>query len=198
MSFKNTFFINILIILIFSSCDSSDIKLPIISKAFVETENVSEVKKMSFKSQLNEEFPIYSLKGKIHLVNFFFASCTAICPVMESNLKDVVLANENIPLLSFTIDPERDTFSVLKEHHRIVAENATNWLFLRGNKSDLKKIAKLYLSHISNDGDDDSYFYHTSSVVLLDKEMRIRGIYDSLDEVEIKLLKRDIAILFNE
>lgn len=195
---KKLLFINLLAVFIFSSCVSREVKLPIISKAFLEKKNVSEIESMSFRNQFNKEFNVYSLKGKIHLVNFFFVSCTTICPVMASNLKDVVLENKNIEVLSFTIDPEKDSIPVLKKYHKNVAENAPNWIFLRGHKNDLKNIAKLYLSYITNDGDNDSYFYHSSSVILLDKKMRIRGIYDSLDEEEITLLERDIQLLSKE
>ncbi|MDN3618667.1 SCO family protein [Polaribacter undariae] len=192
---KNTLFFSFLTVFILLSCVSSEVKLPIINKAFLEDKNISEIESMSFRNQFNKEFSVTSLKGKVHLVNFFFVSCTTICPIMAHNLKDVVLGNNNIDLLSFTIDPENDSISVLKKYHKNVAENVPNWTFLRGNKKDLRNIAKLYLSYITNNGSDDSYFYHSSSVVLLDKKMRIRGVYDSLDKEEIALLERDIKIL---
>lgn len=198
MFLKKKFFVNIFALIIVCSCTNSKIKLPIISTAFIEKENIDQIDLMSFTNQYNEKHNTYSLKGKVHLVNFFFISCTSICPIMENNLKEVILSNKDVPLLSFTIDPERDSISVLRNHHKNFAEDAPNWFFIRSNKKDLKKIAKLYLSNITNKQVDESSFYHSSSAVLLDKQMRIRGVYDVLDEQEIALLKRDIELLIKE
>lgn len=180
------------------SCTTNQIKLPVISTTFLEKEHSTKIKLMSFKNQLNNAHSPYHFKGKVHLVNFFFVSCSTICPVMENNLKTVIKSNKNIAALSYTIDPERDSLSILRKHHRDFAEKASNWFFLRGNKKEIKELARYYLSYVKNEGTNDSYFYHTSSVVLLDKKMRIRGIYDSLEKEEILLLERDIQILLKE
>ncbi len=197
MSTKTVFFLIIFSTLLLFACSKQNTKkIPIISKDFLKKENFDSLKKMSFYNQFNKELDFNSVNKKVSVVNFFFTSCTTICPVMENNLQDVFKQNEAVQFISYTIDPERDSVSVLKEYHKRVAKNATNRTFINGSKKDLKKIAKLYLSSIKND--DDAYFYHTSSVVLLDKKMRIRGFYDALNKEEIILLNEDIQLLLKE
>lgn len=195
MNFKNSILIVVLSISFFLSCNKKEVKLPIISDSFINNEKLIDYQ---IKNQFNENYSINELKGKVHLVNFFFVSCKTICPAMESNLKEIVFKNRNIDLFSYTIDPENDVVSVLKSHHQNMTKNSKNWIYLRSTKKDLKEIANLYLSRIKNEGGNNDNFYHTSSVVLLDKSMRIRGFYDSLIEKEMKLLDRDIQILLKE
>lgn len=197
MSIKTSFFLIIFFAVLLFACSKQNTKkIPIISKEFLKKENLDSLKKMSFYNQFNKELDFNSVNKKVSVVNFFFTSCTTICPIMENNLQEVFKQNEDVHFISYTIDPERDSISVLKEYYKRVAKNATNRTFINGSKKDLKKIAKIYLSSIKND--DDNYFYHTSSVVLLDKKKRIRGFYDALNKEEIILLNEDIQLLLKE
>ena len=42
---------------------------------------------------------------------------------------------------------------------------------------------------------DSSEFLHTEHVVLVDKKLRLRGIYNATLKLEMKQLKEDIALL---
>ncbi len=57
-------------------------------------------------------------KDKIYIADFFFTSCTSICPVMHRNMKtifDKYKDNPDVMFLSHTIDFKYDKPSVLKE-----------------------------------------------------------------------------------
>jgi protein SCO1/2 len=77
-----------------------------------------------------------------------------------------------------------------------------NWYFVTGNKADLYGMARhSYL--IDNNKTDtltkiDDQFIHTQLFALLDKQTRVRGIYDGLKEDEIQKLIRDIKGLLKE
>jgi protein SCO1/2 len=77
-----------------------------------------------------------------------------------------------------------------------------NWYFVTGNKADLYGMARhSYL--IDNNKSDtsttiDNQFIHTQLFALLDKQTRVRGIYDGLKEDEIQKLIRDIKGLMKE
>jgi protein SCO1 len=45
---------------------------------------------------------------------------------------------------------------------------------------------------------DTSIFLHTENFILVDKNKRIRGIYNGLDEAAIKALTEDIKVLEKE
>ena len=191
------YFILTFVLVLFITCARVSKKVPIISVKFLNPEIKKEVNAFEITNHLNESFKFEELEGKVHLVSFFFATCTTICPAMERELLPIVKSNkeEHIKFLSFTIDPERGDISVLNERAELLGNNK-NWIFLNTSKPNLKRIASIYLSAIKNDEDD--VFYHTSQVVLLDKKMRIRGLYDILNAEELSILKTDIAILLKE
>ncbi|QOD61263.1 SCO family protein [Polaribacter haliotis] len=189
--------INIKLILVFLifisfSCENSSKKVPVISNALNIHKN--EIDAFHFRNQFNKDFDFSSLKGNVHLVNFFFTTCKTICPMMEIPINDLAENNPDVKFISFTIDPENDSISVLREYYD--RKKNTNRAFLRGTQTALSEIAKYYLSSISDE--DDEVIYHTSYVVLLDNKMRIRGLYNSLDKDDLAFLKKDIPILLKE
>lgn len=174
------------------SCQKNTKKVPIISSNLITYKK--QIDSLQFLNQFNNTFQPTSLKGKVHLVNFFFTTCTTICPRMDFQLDKIAKKYDDIQLISFTIDPDKDNISVLKKYAE--RNKNSNQLFLRGSKTTVIKIAKYYLNEIENSKDD--YFYHTSYVALLDKKMMIRGLYDSLDKDDLKFMEEDILILLNE
>ncbi|MGY8923293.1 MAG: SCO family protein, partial [Flavobacteriales bacterium] len=62
----------------------------------------------------NEDF-----LGKVYVAEFFFTSCPSICPIMNKNLKTIESIfgiRSDFGIASFTIDPDHDTPSVLKNY----------------------------------------------------------------------------------
>jgi len=60
----------------------------------------------------NEDF-----LGKVYVAEFFFSRCPSICPIMNKNMKvlyDQFGDREDFAIASFSIDPENDTPSALK------------------------------------------------------------------------------------
>ena len=61
------------------------------------------------------------VKGKVALINFFFTSCTSICPRTTDNLKKVQTAlgehlGRDVVMISMSIDPRVDTAAVLEQY----------------------------------------------------------------------------------
>ncbi len=182
----------VFLFLLVISCTKKDKKIPFISNDIALHQE--KLDSLEFVNQSNQRFLISSVKGKVHIVNFFFTSCKTICPLSEAALNEVAKKYANIKFISFTIDPDKDSISILKEYHELFKQS--NQTLLRGSKKDLTVIAKYYLSAI--DMEDDENLYHTSNAVLLDKEMNIRGLYDALDSDDMAFLEKDVAILLEE
>src|SRR5690606_24184243 len=72
--------------------------------------------------------------GKIKVVNFFFANCPVICPAMTANLRELQTSfkPEEIDLISFSIDPERDSVAALQAFAKRSNINTTNWQLMTG------------------------------------------------------------------
>src|ERR1051326_2478723 len=80
---------------------------------------ISRVEPFAFINQDGKRFTNEDMKGKIAVVNFFFTSCTSVCPRMNNNLKPIYEAFKNNPdvlFLSFTSDPARDSAARLKHY----------------------------------------------------------------------------------
>ena len=141
-------------------------------------------------------------EGKISVVDFFFSTCRTVCPKMTNQLMRVqhnYKEDKDVVILSFTVDPLNDTPSRLKAY--AAKHNAVKgmWYFLTGEKQAIYDLAKTsyFLTAMEGNGGEDA-FLHSEQVVLVDKEKRIRGMYDGTDPFEVKRLIEDIAALKNE
>ena len=78
----------------------------------------------------------------------------------------------------------------------------SNWYFLTGDKTALYKMARQGYMIDNNKPDSmqniSDQFIHTQFFALVDKERRVRGIYDGLKEDEIEKLLTDIKGLLKE
>lgn len=141
--------------------------------------------------------------NKIYVADFFFTTCGTICPIMTSNMKKVqqaILLDKDVMLLSHTVTPEIDTVAQLKRYAKEKGVIAEKWNLVTGSKKDIYNLArKSYLVAKYDPTKDDAYgIVHTENFVLVDKQRRIRGMYDGTDDEDIERLLADIAILKEE
>jgi protein SCO1 len=86
------------------------------------------------------------IKDKIVSLNFFFANCDEICPLVMANLAKVqnLLGSQvgrDIFMYSFTLKPEEDTLDVLRRH-REIHHAKPGWTFLTAKPDDMEKLRK--------------------------------------------------------
>lgn len=139
---------------------------------------------------------------------------------------DAYKNQDNFLILSHTCMPETDSVPLLKNYeakmllgklkknnsnvYYLESDSTTapllqgtnkNWLFLTGDKKTLYDLARH--GYILDNGADtavayDQQFIHTQLFALVDKQTRVRGIYDGLKEEEIQKLLKDIDELLKE
>ena len=191
---------------LFISCNNEGEQLPFyISPDFTPTfeepkTGSHKIKSFVFTNQDSLPFGSDNLNGKIHIANFMFTSCTNICPIMTTNMTEVekmFANNQNIQLVSFTVTPWIDNPGLLKRYKQEFTMNSSNWNFLTGNKSDIYRLArKSYFAEEEIGFTKDSTdFLHTEHFLLVDKTMRIRGIYNGTLRLEMQQLIKDIHLL---
>ncbi|RZL48019.1 MAG: SCO family protein [Pedobacter sp.] len=156
-------------------------------------------------SFLNQDSAIITqdaFKGKVYVADFFFTSCTTICPTMHRNLKTVYEDYKNNPdvmFLSHTIDFKYDKPSVLKKYADKLGIDTKKWEFVYGPKEEIYKLAeKSYLTVVEEDSTATDGYIHQGWLVLIDKQKRMRGAYDGTKTEQVELLKKDLAILLAE
>jgi len=146
-----------------------------------------------------ERFSSKQLEGKIYVADFFFATCQTICPKMSMQMKRIQEAYKNDPeivLVSHTVNPERDSVEALAAYAIEYKAIPGKWTFLTGDKQQIYELARksYFITAMEGDGGVDD-FIHSESLVLIDKEKRIRGFYDGTDYEDVNLLIDEIKVL---
>jgi protein SCO1/2 len=142
------------------------------------------------------------LANQVWIADFIFTHCAGTCPAMSLQMArvDRELAGKLGPgapvrLVSFTVDPERDTQPVLDEYARKF-EASERWTFVTGAREKIVALAvdgfKLAAGEPSND------FLHSSKLVLIDRQGQIRGFYDGVDTSAVDRLIADAVALARE
>ncbi len=143
-----------------------------------------------------------AFKDKIYIADFFFTSCSTICPIMHRNLKtvfDQYKDNVDIMFLSHTIDFKYDKPSVLKKYAQKLGVDGKKWQFVWGSKEEIYSLAeKNYLTVVEEDNTAPDGYIHQGWLVLIDKDKKMRGAYDGTKTEQVEQLKKDIKILLAE
>ena len=165
---------------------------------------ISKVEPFRFINQDQKPFTDGDMQGKVAVVNYFFTTCTSVCPRMNNNLKPAYEAFKNNPdvlFLSFTSDPARDSAARLKQYADSMQVDGTRWQFLTGPKDSLYKTARYSFkiddpdNFVSSESVD---FLHTQFVALVNKKREVVKIYDGLKPSELKTLNNDIKTLLQD
>lgn len=157
------------------------------------------------------------LMGEIWIVNFIYTHCPDTCPLQTANMAQLQRNLEDVRdlrLVSITVDPERDTPPVLKEYADRYGADPSRWLFLTGGKDVIYRLAQegFRLSVVdpeqrverrlfapppvfAHHGGSEKRFIHSSRFVLVDRQARIRGYYQSNDNEALQRLRRDARTL---
>lgn len=156
----------------------------------------------SFLNQDSTYITNDTFKDKIYIADFFFTSCSTICPTMHRNMKEIFEQykdNPNVMYLSHTIDFKYDTPSRLKKYAQKLGVDGPKWQFAYGSKDSVYKIAeKDYLVAVIEDSTAKDGYIHQGWLVLIDQHRRIRGAYDGTDNAQVAQLKKDLGTLLAE
>lgn len=150
----------------------------------------------SFTNQNGKRITQKDYEGKIYVADFFFTTCGSICPKMTTNLVDVqnaFLTNPKVKILSFTVMPDVDSVSILKDYAQINGVNDTKWNLVTGNKKAIYALARKSFLAVKQGKPNELYdMVHTENFVLVDTKKRVRGFYDGTKKEEITRLIEDI------
>ncbi len=101
-----------------------------------------EIEDFSFTDQDGNTVEKSDLDGKFWVADFIFTNCTSVCPPMTSNkakLQELLQEEgleDDVTLISFSVDPDRDTPDVLKEYGETRGIEFSNAHFLTGYEYD--------------------------------------------------------------
>lgn len=157
-----------------------------------------KVPTFSFTDQNGQVITNDSLKGKLYVADFFFASCPNECLEMAENLKIVQEAFEDHPkvvIVSFSTDPYHDTTAVLKAYANSLGALPYQWYFLRGEQEEIFKLAKKGFKLPADINDNDNDIVHSPYFALVDTSGQIRNYYDGTDARETKVMITHMSMI---
>lgn len=153
-------------------------------------------------NQYGERITDSVTKDKIYVADFFFATCQSICPKMSHQLRrvqDTFINNKNFLILSHTVNPEHDTVEVLRIYGEKYGAKKGLWHLLTGDKKTIYDLARYhYLVNADETEGEGDLFIHSELFLLIDKQKRIRGVYDGTDSLQVNQLIKDIRLLEKE
>jgi protein SCO1/2 len=152
---------------------------------------------------------IFTRPGRYTVLNFVFTRCITVCPITTGQMIRVQEAIKEIPggeaggrfqLVSFSVDPTRDTPAALKAHAEGFAD-FTLWTFLTSDAETVKGVVERGLGFALEEekgsridlggGDSMSNIIHPSKLLLVSPEGKVVGMYRGLDEEDVtRLIER--------
>lgn len=184
---------------------------------------VRQIPDFTLINQDHKPFGTEQLRGKLWVANFIFTSCPTVCPRLTNALSKVRKRSKNmngaIQFISISVDPKHDTPEVLSDY--IVKNKARgDWNFLTGNASDIRKLVidgfRIGMgahnhpreSAITKDSPIEARAHdeatelleaaHGQQLVLVDKDLWIRGFYNPDDDGLDRLMHEIILIAGQE
>lgn len=156
----------------------------------------------SLTERSGENVSLARLRGKIWIADFIYTSCTDTCPLqtgMMAKLQEEYSSKANVQLVSLTVDPERDTPQTLSLYAARHHADAKRWFFLTGQRDRIIRLIQdgfhLSVAALPNGAESTGMIPHSPRFVLIDKDARIRGYYDSRELGAFVRLKNDLETL---
>ena len=170
-----------------------------------------EAKKVPEFAFINQDSIIISnedFNKKVYVAEFFFTSCPSICPIMNKNMKRIENRfgkRQDFGIASFSIDPIKDTPSVLKEYAESYDVFSQNWHFLTGEKDKIYNLANEGFNIFASVNPRVAGgFEHQGYFALIDKNGFIRCrsdqfgnpivYYMGVDEEDVEIQEVDLLI----
>lgn len=148
-------------------------------------------------NQSNATVTDQKLRGGPVVLCFIFTNCAGPCPIMTAKMAKLhkEVTDPKVKFLSVSVDPDRDTAEVLTEYGKQFEADFTRWWFL--TTPDVRRVyqlsAGLRLAAMPADG--ETPIIHSEKLVLVDSNGRVRGMYSSNMEDEVKQLVADVRAL---
>jgi len=166
-------------------------------------EGFHRIPEFAFVNQAGQRVSSEDYEGKIYVATFFFATCPGICPMLNQRLltvQNAVSEFEDVRILSHSITPQIDTVEALRVYAKEKGIDSATWDLVTGERDAIYAVAKEGYFASEDMGESEAFgdFKHTENVLLIDKDGRIRGVYNGLSRNAMLNIIADIELLRGE
>lgn len=168
-----------------------------------ELESFHKIPDFKLINQLGDTITNETFKNKIYITDFFFTTCSGICPKMTTNmikLQEAFKEDNNIMLLSHSVTPKFDKVPVLREYANNKGVNVTKWHLVTGDREHIYNLGRnsYFVEEDLGKEKKPEDFLHTENFVLIDQDRHIRGIYNGIHNASVRQLITDVKELKKE
>lgn len=149
-------------------------------------------------NQDGKNFGSADLRGKIWIADFIYTTCPGPCPMISSRMSELQkpLEKTDVHLVSFTVDPAKDTPKVLQTYAERLEAEPGRWDFLTGPQSTIYNLSRNGFKLAV--GEEKGVPVHSTRVILVDRHGAIRGYYDAAEADAVTKLVADTIHLLRE
>jgi len=136
------------------------------------------------------------LKGKTWVVDFIYTTCPDQCPMLSRHMEGLqgLLPKEStIQLVSISVDPTHDTPAVLAQYAKRYHADPSHWRFLTGRPETIQRLQAGLKLAPPNNSPGEKTIDHSSRLILVDAQARVRGYYDATENKDVQRLVKDLS-----
>ena len=141
------------------------------------------------------------LRGKVWVADFIFTQCAGPCPRMTKRmgeLQNFVSSAPNVTMVSFSVDPNRDTPAILTAYGKQYGARPGRWRFVTGDEKAIRELAVKGFKLTVESATDTTPIMHSTYFMLVDPAGRIRGAFNGDDAEAFARLKDALQQLLAE
>lgn len=207
---KKTFFLWLTsaatFVLLLAACGSDD-SGPLPYYGFHDTDPETgdtiyhQIRDFAFVDQDSQIITNDYFNDKIYIADFFFTSCPTICPKVKAQMLRIFEKyedNEQVALLSHTIDVKRDTVGKLKKYAIGLGADTPKWRFVTGDRDSIYDITYDYISTALEAPEVPGGFDHSGWILLIDKDRHLRAYADGTKPEKVDHFLTQIDRLLEE
>ncbi|TAJ07464.1 MAG: SCO family protein [Planctomycetota bacterium] len=157
----------------------------------------------SFVDQTGAQRSLKDWNGHPFALAMVFTSCSGPCSSITAamhRLQQALPSDSSIRLVSLSVDPATDTPAVLASYAQACGADTSRWTFLTGEGSHafIRDSLKLAVDGRRPDVPEAFEPTHSSRIVAVDKQGRVRGYFEALDDVGWRDLRERMLQLERE
>ncbi|SFP78883.1 SCO family protein [Salibacterium halotolerans] len=140
-----------------------------------------------YTNQNGETVSRQDLEGEYVIADMIFTNCPTVCTIMTPNMLNLQgqiekAGLDNVRLVSFTVDPDRDDPGTLKEYGQNYGADFSSWDFLTGySLQEIKQLSTTTFKSALNQDTGDQNIIHATAFFLIDPEGNVIRKYDGLE-----------------
>ena len=160
------------------------------------------VPEFQLTNQNGKNFGSMDLRGKVWIADFIYTTCPGPCPMISNRMAELQepLKNTDVHLVSFSVDPDKDTPKVLQTYAEKLGAEEGRWDFLTGPKSTIYNLSRNGFKLAAIDGSEapEHLPVHSTRMILVDRHGEIRGYYDAVEADAVTKIVADTTHLLRE